>query len=150
MVPRWSLELCERLEKAGARYVVVSGTAVVLHGFVRPILDLDLVIDPAPAEVDRAMGVLFHAGFVPTLPLPMSAVTVMRLFDPAQREVDVFVRYAIPFAELRAASAQVVVEGVPVRILSLDHLLRVKRGQARPHDVQDVEGLLALGKDRAP
>jgi hypothetical protein len=78
----------------------------------------------------------------------MSAVTVMRLFDPAQREVDAFVRYAVPFAELWADSSPLVVEDHRLRVISRDHLLRVKRGQGRPHDLSDVAGLLALGKDR--
>jgi hypothetical protein len=36
MIPSWCLDVCNRLETAGVRYVAVSGTAVVLHGFVRP------------------------------------------------------------------------------------------------------------------
>ena len=33
------------------RYVAVSGTAVVLHGFVRHSVDLDVVISQGPDEV---------------------------------------------------------------------------------------------------
>jgi GNAT superfamily N-acetyltransferase len=150
MIPPWCLALCGRLEAAGVRYVVVSGAAVVLHGFDRPIADLDLVIDPAPDSVARAMKVLLQAGFVPSLPLPLSAVVVMRLFDPAEREVDAFVRYAVPFPELWAGSRPAQAGGGQVRVLSLEHLLRVKRGQARPHDLLDVAGLLALGKEAGP
>ena len=126
------------------RYVAVSGTAVVLHGFVRPSADLDVVIDRAPDEVTRAMNALMGAGFVPSLPLPMSAVSVMRMFDASQREVDVFVRYAVPFEELWTSSQQVHVDDSVVRVMSLDHLLRVKRISARPHDLVDIDGLLAL------
>jgi hypothetical protein len=145
MIPPWCFVLCDRLDKANVRYVAVSGTAVVLHGFRRPSADLDLVVSPAPDEVGRAMNALMQAGFVPSLPLPMSALTVMRLFDPSQREVDLFVRYAVPFEELWAGSRQVQVEDGVIRVMSLDHLLRVKRLYARPHDLLDVEGLLALG-----
>ena len=92
MIPSWCLAVCSRLETAGVRYIAVSGTAVVLHGFVRPSADLDVVISRGPDEVARAMDALMRAGFMPSLPLPMSAVTVMRMFDSSQREVDVFVR----------------------------------------------------------
>jgi len=149
MIPPWCRAVCDRLERANVRYVVVSGNAVVLHGFARPIADLDIVIGSAPDEVDRAMNTLMRAGFVPSLPLPMSAVTVMRMFDPSQREVDVFVRYAVPFEELWTSSEHVRVDDDgAVRVMSLDHLLRVKRINARPHDLSDVEGLLALTKGR--
>ena len=76
MIPSWCLDVCSRLEQADVRYVAVSGTAVVLHGFVRPSADLDVVIDRAPDEATRAMNALMGAGFVPSLPLPMSAVSV--------------------------------------------------------------------------
>ena len=144
MIPSWCFDVCTRLEQAGVRYVAVSGTAVVLHGFLRPSADLDLAISPAPDDVTRAMSALMRAGFVPSLPLPMSAVSVMRMFDSAQREVDVFVRYAVPFEELWTSSEQVQVGDSAVRVMSLDHLLRVKRISARPHDLIDIDGLLAL------
>ncbi len=91
------------------------------------------------------MNALMGAGFLPSLPLPMSAVTVMRMFDSSQREVDVFVRYAVPFEELWASSETVQVDDSVVRVMSLDHLLRVKRIAARPHDLIDIDSLLALG-----
>ena len=146
MIPSWCLAVCDRLEQAGVRYVVVSGTAVVLHGFLRPSADLDVVISRAPDDVARAMNTLMRAGFLPSLPLPMSAVTVMRMFDAVQREVDVFVRYAVPFDELWTGSTHVQVNDSVVRVMSLDHLLRVKRINARAHDLLDIAGLLALEK----
>ena len=144
-------DVFERLEHERVRYVVVSGMAVVLHGYVRPIADLDIVIDPAPDEARRAMYALVLSGFVPSLPLPLSAVTVMRMFDRSQREVDVFVRYHIPFDELWAHSENVRVGEHVARVASLDHLLKAKQITGRPHDLLDVEGLLALegrGRDR--
>ena len=148
-IPSWCLGVCNRLEQADVRYVAVSGTAVVLHGFLRPSADLDVVISPSPDDVTRAMNALMSAGFVPSLPLPMSAVTVMRMFDSSQREVDVFVRYAVPFEELWTASEKVQINDRVVRVMSLEHLLRVKRISARPHDLMDIDGLLALEKNQS-
>jgi hypothetical protein len=136
----------DRLERDHVRYVVVGGIAVVLHGYIRPVADLDIVVDAAPDEARRAMRALTLAGFVPSIPLPLSAVTVLRMFDPAQREVDVFVRYCIPFDELWASSERVRVRvGAGIaRVASLEHLLRAKRFNGRPHDLLDIAGLLAL------
>ena len=147
-IPSWCLGVCNRLEQADVRYVAVSGTAVVLHGFMRPSADLDVVISASPDDVTRAMHALMSAGFVPSLPLPMSAVTVMRMFDSSQREVDLFVRYAVPFEELWTSSEKVQINDSVVRVMSLEHLLRVKRISARPHDLLDIDGLLALEKNR--
>lgn len=145
------VDVFDSLERDHVRYVVVSGMAVVLHGYVRPIVDLDIVIDGAPDEARRAMHALNLLGFVPSLPLPLSVVTVMRMFDRSQREVDVFVRYHIPFEELWAHSENVRVGDHVARVVSPDHLIQAKRITGRPHDLLDVEGLLALegrGRDR--
>ena len=137
-------DVFDRLERDHVRYVVVSGVAVVLHGHVRPIADLDLVIDPAPDEAGRAMRALNALGFVPSVPLPLSLLSVLRMFDQSQREVDVFVRYHIPFDELWASSERLRVGNGAARVVSLEHLLRAKRITGREHDLLDIEGLLAL------
>jgi hypothetical protein len=142
ITPETYSDVFTRLEAERVRYVVVSGVAVVLHGCARPLADLDIVIDPAPYEAQRALNVLLTAGFMPTLPLPLSLVTVMRMFDRSQREIDVFVRYSIPFEELWADSQLMPVGACLVRVMSFEHLLRAKRFNNRPHDLQDIERLL--------
>lgn len=137
-------DVFDRLERDGVRYVVVSGAAVVLHGHARPIADLDLAVDPAPEQASRALDALVRGGFVPSLPLPLSMLTVLRMFDRARREVDIFPRYHIPFEELWGDSERVRVGGGVARVVSLAHLLRAKRISGRPHDLLDIAALLAL------
>ncbi|MDQ3031572.1 MAG: hypothetical protein M3Y87_04085 [Myxococcota bacterium] len=43
-------------DEAGARYVVVGGLAVVLHGYARLTADIDLVVDLAPGEAIKAIA----------------------------------------------------------------------------------------------
>lgn len=55
------VRLCRSLNEAGARYVLIGGFAVILHGSVRGTKDIDLLIDPSPANVQaikRAMALL--------------------------------------------------------------------------------------------
>lgn len=125
-------------------YVVVSGMAVVLHGHVRPLFDLDIVVSSTPHEQNCALQALMLAGFVATIPVPLSMAPVIRMFDQAEREVDVFSRYHIPFAELWNEAILLAVGDSEARVVSLEHLLRAKRITGRPHDLEDVAGLLAL------
>ena len=148
--PKAYRDVLDRLERESLRYVVLSGVAVVLHGYARPIADLDIAIDPAPEEAARALHALTRAGFVPSLPLPLSMLSVLRMFDPAGREVDVFARYHIPFNDLWAGSERRGVGGGVARVVSLEHLLRVKRINGRPHDLLDIAGLLALEAGGGP
>jgi hypothetical protein len=138
------------LAQDGIRYVIVGGVATVLHGHVRPIADLDLVVGTDPAAADRAMRSLAAAGFMSSLPLPLASVTVLRLFDANQREIDAFARYPVPFAALDRDALDVFIGEVPVRIASLEHLLHAKRVFGRPHDLQDVAALEALSSRLEP
>jgi hypothetical protein len=44
--------ICRALDDAGA-YVLIDGFAVILHGGLRTTKDIDLLVDPDPANVDR-------------------------------------------------------------------------------------------------
>jgi hypothetical protein len=136
------LDVFQALDAGHVRYVTVSGVAVVLRGRVRTVADLDIVVDPAPESAAHAMRTLMALSFAPSIPLPLHALTVLRMFDPSQREVDVFLRYYIAFDEVWAQSELLSVSGHPVRVASLGHLLHVKRLLARPHDLLDVEALM--------
>jgi len=137
-------DVFDALERNSVPYVVVSGVAVVLHGHIRPVFDLDIVIASTPDEQNRALQTLMQVGFVPSIPVPLSMLTVLRMFDQSAREIDVFVNYHIPFNELWASSQEMRVGDRMARVASLEHLLWAKRITARPHDLMDVEGLLAI------
>jgi hypothetical protein len=143
-------DVFRRLEQDHIRYVVVSGVAVVLHGHNRPVADLDIVIDLTGTEADRALRTLLLAGFVPSLPLPLSALTVLRMFDQSGREIDVFTRFLIPFADLWQDSVPKNVGDSVARVMSLPHLLVRNRHRARPQDILDTEGLLAIAENQTP
>lgn len=141
------LDVFEQFGHQKVRYVVISGAAVVLRGHVRGIVDLDIVVDSAPDEAQRAMQALGSSGFVPSIPLPLSLVTVLRMFDQSGREIDVFARYHIPFAELFAGSEEICIGNTVARVISLEHLLQTKRMIGRPHDLLDIVGLERVMSD---
>jgi hypothetical protein len=137
-------DVFEALDRNSVQYVVVSGVAVVLHGHIRPIFDLDMVIAATPEEQNRAVETLMRAGFVPSIPVPLDMLTVLRMFDQSEREIDVFARYHIPFNKLWASSQQRRVGDQLVRVISFEHLLKAKRTTGREHDLMDIDALLAL------
>jgi hypothetical protein len=46
-------KLAASLNAEGARYVVIGGFAMQHYGFARPTQDIDLLVDPAPENVER-------------------------------------------------------------------------------------------------
>lgn len=141
--PEFYCDVFDRLEREKVRYVVVGGIAVCLRGYVRPVADLDIVVDGSPGEAQRALTTLMAGGFVPTLPLPLSALSVLRMFDGMRREVDLFVRYYISFEQLVSDAEMLEVGNSRARVASFEHVIRVKRVTRRPHDLEDIEALLS-------
>lgn len=154
------------LNAGGVRYVVVGGVAVVLHGHARLTVDLDLVVELAPEPARTAVEVLLSLGFLPRLPVDphdFADATVreqwvrkrnLQVFslyhpdDPLQ-EVDLFATYPLPFDELVADADVVQLGDVRVPVVSVPHLVRLKRAAGRPRDLEDVEALLRLGEDES-
>lgn len=126
------------LADGNVRFLVTGGCAVALHGFVRPVVDLDVVIDPAPPNPEAVMACLARAGFWPTLPLPLALVNVMRTLDGAGREVDVNRVYTIPFDTLLDRAVHVAVDGRRIAVISRDDLIAVKERRGRDYDLADV------------
>jgi hypothetical protein len=45
--------LCRALNAEGARYLVIGGIAVLYYGLARATEDIDLLVDPAPDNIER-------------------------------------------------------------------------------------------------
>jgi hypothetical protein len=150
------------LNGCGARYLVVGGLAVVAHGFVRLTADIDLVLDPDPAALKRAIAALTTLGYRPRAPVDFAefadpekrrewardkGLTVFSVFSPGHRatEVDLFLETPFDFerAYARAARFQLA-DGIEGTFVGLEDLIAMKRAAARPQDLDDVEGLRSL------
>ena len=155
----------EALSSAGVRYVAVGGVAVVLHGHARLTTDLDLAVDLAPQPAAAAVGALEGIGFRPRLPLDPAGfsdevvrrtwiedkgMTVFSMWDPDDptRSVDLLVAAPIAFEELWESSELVDLERTKARIASIPDLIRMKRASGRPLDIDDIEALTTILKQR--
>jgi hypothetical protein len=149
------------LNDDGVRYVVVGGLAVVLHGYARLTVDLDLVVDLVPEEALKAVRSLGAIGLQPRLPVDAASfadpqqrrewvdrrnMKVFQWFDPDDplRAVDVFVEEPIPFNGLWDRSLVVPLESTTVRIASREDLIHMKAAAGRPQDLDDIAFLEGL------
>jgi hypothetical protein len=155
------LELLKTLEDFQIRYAVVGGVAVVLHGFVRATMDLDLIVSLEPDNVRKFLKLVEELGYRPKIPVrleefadPMKRkewieTKGMRVFSlhhskRVQELVDVFTSEPIPFEQLYARSRQVPVQGIPIRVASAEDLKTLKMAAGRPQDVEDIAALNEL------
>ncbi len=112
-------QLLERLIAAEIDFVLVGGLAVNAWGYLRGTRDVDVVPEPSPENLAR---------LAPFAELDQVNVLQGHSQVPA-------------FAALDAEAKEVDLDGVAVRVCSLEHLLTMKRAGDRPRDRDDLEAL---------
>lgn len=157
-------EIFKALADAKADYVVVGGLAVIMHGHLRATRDLDLVIGLSPQNCKRALRALSGLGLQPRLPVAMDDfadpakreewftqrnMLVFQLWDPhnAERSVDVFVREPIDFAQMSAEAVIKDLDGVPIPVASIRHLIQLKQAAGRRQDIDDIDALREIAQE---
>jgi hypothetical protein len=137
------LGLCDALNREGARYLLIGGFAVILHGFVRTTKDVDLLVDPSPENiraVKRAMASLPDNAAALLADDEILQYTVVRIAD--EFVVDLLAAACgIAYAAAVAAGIEVfTVRGVEIPVANKETLIRMKN-TIRESDLLDVRFL---------
>lgn len=142
-------------------YVVVVGLALLLHGVDRVTADVDLVTDRAADATRDLINALTAAGYRPVAPVDPALLAdasirdqwrtqpnmeVFSLWDTPNRgpTLDVLLSSPVPFTDLHRDALTVTLDGVPVTVASVAHLITMKEHTARPRDLEDVQRLRVL------
>lgn len=147
-------ELLERLIEAEVRFILVGGLAVNAWGYLRATRDVDVVPDPDRENLGRLDALLRELGGrvdVGGHLLDSDAIsTFLRTGDRTLvitelGQVDVL--QGLPqvprYEELKNQAKEIDLDGLPIRVCSLEHLLKMKRASDRPRDQDDLEALEA-------
>ena len=146
--------LLERLREADVDFVLVGGLAVNAWGYLRATRDVDLVPDPSSENLARLDALLVELGGkveVGDRLLESGAIrTFLRTGDRTLVLTDlgrIDVLQGLPqvptFSALDERATEVDLEGLVVKVCSLDDLLAMKRSSDRPRDRDDLEALEA-------
>jgi predicted nucleotidyltransferase len=150
-------ELLERLVEAEISFVLVGGLAVNAWGYIRATQDVDVVPDPAAdnlAKLDKLLRELGGKVDVGGRLLDSASIaTFLRTGDRTFVRTElgqVDVLQGLPqvprYQELNEKAKQIDIDGLVVRVCSLEHLLEMKRASDRPRDRDDLEALEAAQK----
>ena len=152
------VRIFEALQRHEVEYLTIGGVAVNAHGHVRNTRDVDILVEwtaenmrrlaAALADLDaRLFGV--DADLIDIDPLDpgdllnegnftlRTAAGGLDLFDPDE------IPGGRPYDEMRPRAVEAVVDGVGIRAVGFDDLIRLKREAGRDRDREDVATLLA-------
>lgn len=150
-------EIVRVLHEHKVRFVVIGGLAAVLHGSVHPTFDVDITPDDALANLARlsaALRALEARVRVDGIPGGLSfdhdaksltGTTVLNLVTRAgDLDVAMHPAGAPTFEEWNRHAIDLVVLGVPIRVASLDDIIRSKEAAGREKDRLALPLLRAL------
>ena len=135
-------QVCQALNRSGAKYLVIGGIACVLHGYVRATTDVDILIERTLDNAGLVLDGLSTIGYGfasewtagELLKRPITVIGD----DPA---VDVFtVAWKVKYEQAVKRSSVVDVDGVPIPLIAIDDLIETKR-TGRALDAADIEAL---------
>jgi predicted nucleotidyltransferase len=148
-------ELLARLIEADVRFVLVGGLAVNAWGYLRATRDIDFVPDPAPKNLARLDALLRELGGKVDVDGELLAGTAISTFlrtgdrtlvATELGQVDVL--QGLPqvphYAALEEKAKDVDLDGLVVRVCSLEHLIAMKRSSERARDREDLAALEAV------
>jgi len=138
-------DFIKSLNRFNVEYMLVGGYAVILRGYSRSTGDMDIWVNKTEANYQQLHSAITEFG------LPAAAVMSDKFFS---NEYDVFSFGKPPFAiEIMTAlkgltfmpayeqSTIEQVNGIPVRVIHLNHLIEAKRAAGRNKDLNDLENL---------
>ena len=138
------LDLARKLNRHGARYVLVGGYALAAHGLVRMTTDIDIAVAADTDNNRRWVAALAELpdGVAAELageadPFAGDMLRAIRIND--EFTVDIMPSVAgVPFATLAQHAQQLVIDGEAIPVLDLQGLLDTKQHSERPKDQADA------------
>ncbi len=156
-------DVFKALNKAKIKYVVAGGVAVVLHGYPRFTNDLDLIVLLDKSNLTKLFYALKKIGFIPKVPVTKEQFVDKKERDSWKKEkgmivfsfvrknppfemIDMFVDEKISFKKAFKDKSIVRAEGINIPLLSVKHLIMLKRQANRVKDIDDIVQLKAISK----
>ncbi|HYQ14361.1 MAG TPA: nucleotidyl transferase AbiEii/AbiGii toxin family protein [Polyangiaceae bacterium] len=144
-------ELLEEFARDAVELALVGGYAVAFHGRPRSTKDIDLVLEGSAENLARAAAALARFGAptnVVTAVAHMQTQDIVYMGQPPlridlMRSID-----GVPADSLFQHAEPATLDGVQLKVISLDHLIANKQAAGRPQDLIDVKFLEKI-RDRA-
>ena len=139
-------DMLRALSDENVRFILVGAYALAAHGYPRATMGIDIWVMPSPENADAVLRAVSRFG------APLNNLTKEDLLKDgtifqigvAPRRIDIITGASgLLFEPTYQNSISVNIEGIEVRIPSIDDLILNKRTTGRTKDLADAEALEA-------
>ncbi len=157
-------EVLTEFQKQKVKYLLVGGIAVNLLGSLRSTADLDILVEMSNENLEKVVKILKKKGYRVKQPVDPMKITDektredwiknkhMKAFNFYQedqlKEVDIIIESPVSFKQAIKTASRIKIGSITLPIISIDHLIKMKKGTGRSVDKLDIEELKKIKKLR--
>jgi len=157
-------EVFEALNKAKIDYLICGGAAVVMLGFSRLTVDLDIIASLEKDNLKNLYNVLKKLSYRPNIPIREEEFIQKENLNKLAREKNMkvvsFYNAKDPFKvidigvdlpdipKILKNKKYIKIKNISIPIIFIDDLIKMKKNLARPQDLIDVENLNRIKKQK--
>ena len=149
------IQLFQKLDQYQVRYLICGGLAVNIYGIPRMTADINLLIDFTDENIDKFENALKILMYQSTLPISIKTFVNIEERQKAIKDknliaysyfniqanymnLDVLMDVPMAFGELWNEKESRMVNGTAVNLVSVEHLIELKKYANRKQDIDDV------------
>jgi predicted nucleotidyltransferase len=157
-------EIFREFQKEKVKYIIVGGIAINLLGSSRNTADLDILVEMSDENLAKIVRILKKRGYRVKQPVdPMGIAEEatrkdwiknkhMKAFnfykEDELKEVDIIIDSPVSFKDAKTDIVYIRGGGITYPVISIDNLIKMKKGTGRDVDNLDVKTLRKIKKSR--
>jgi predicted nucleotidyltransferase len=144
-------DFIKALNDQEVKYILVGGVAVILHGHARVTGDMDIRVDCSEDNYKK-LAKAFHQFHMPVFDMILKKFLDNKandVFSFGRNPVGIDIMTAVKglnFEETYSLSTIFDDDGLPVRIIHINHLIQAKQAAGRLKDLDDINQLQKKNK----
>lgn len=149
-------KIFKKFAEAKIDYIIVGGIAANLLGMVRSTADLDILIDINTESLLKADSILRGLKYKMKQPIDIKKLNkgslaglakvknlkAINYYKPSEiSEIDIIIDSPVSFVQAKKKAGKVSVAGMPLPVISIDDLIKMKSVTGRAVDKYDIAEL---------